>query len=273
MEEDMNWFRFNGAKGASLAAAAALCIAPMTMAARAADLPTLKAPAPAAEDDTQLFFIKLGFTYVWNVTSSNLSGQSPTALAHGNPTVYPSGVGATIGDVPTLGVEGGIYLSRHVSLNVAGGIPYFVKDKTVGYNPLNPVLKNGTVLTRFVPGLIPITLNYHFDPIGPIRPYIGAGVAPGFAFTAKDAFLYNNHVGSSLGVTIAAGADYMFDRNWGVGLDVKKTFAHVHSYADGMNIPGVGKVPAKVYQSTFFEPWTFSLALIYRFGGNGVPFR
>lgn len=242
-------------------------------AAQAADLPSLKAPeTPPAVDDFQPFFVKVGFTYVLNTTSSNLSGQSPTALARGITTAFPSGVGATIGDVPTLGFESGIYVTRHISVNIGGGIPMYVNDKTVGFNPANPVLANGTVLTRLMPAFVPMTVNWHFDNFGPIRPYIGAGIAPGFSFSNQNAFLTGVHVGNSIGAVIAAGADYMIDRHWGVSLDVKKTFAYVESYADGMNIPGVGVVPAKVYQNTHFEPWAFSLGILYRFGPSDIPF-
>jgi outer membrane protein len=85
----------------------------------------------------------------------------------------------------------------------------------------------------------------------------------------KNAFLNDVHVSNSLGWVLQGGADYMFDRNWGVSLDVKKTFAYVESYANGINVSGT-TLPAKVYQHTNFQPWLFSLGIIYRFGG-GAP--
>ncbi|WP_298358060.1 hypothetical protein [Rhodoblastus sp.] len=65
--------------------------------AHAADLPSAKEPASApVVDSFQPFFVKVGFTYALNTSSSRLWGQSPAALAFGDPTVFPAGVGATL---------------------------------------------------------------------------------------------------------------------------------------------------------------------------------
>lgn len=238
--------------------------------AQAADLPSAKEPLPPPPvvDSFQPYFIKVGFTYALNTSSSNLWAQDPTALRHGITTSFPTGFGATINDIPTLGVEGGIFITRNVSINISGGIPFYTKDKTKGFNPANPLVPNGTVLAQIMPAIIPITAVYHFDNFGPIRPYLGAGVAVGFSFDNKNAFLNDVHVGSSLGFALQGGVDYMIDRNWGVSLDVKKTFNYVQAYASGVNVPGVGIIPTRVDQHTQFQPWLFSLGVVYRFGGG-----
>ena len=159
-------------------------------------------------------------------------------------------------------------MTHNISIDVSGGIPLYVNDKTKGFNPANPVLVNGTVLSRIMPAIIPITVVYHFDNFGPLRPYLGAGIAPGFSFSNKNAFLNDVHVGDSVGFVAQAGFDYMFDRNWGLSLDVKKSFNYVQSYANGVNIPGVGPLPVRVYQHTEFDPWLFTAGLVYRFGGG-----
>lgn len=249
---------------------AALGVALAATTAQAADLPSYKEAPPApVVDSFQPFFVKVGFTYALNSSSSRLWGQDPTSMRRGNLTAFPANVGATIGDIATAGFEAGFYVTRNVSVDVSAGIPYYVNDKTKGYNPSNPILTNGTVLARIVPALIPITVLYHFDNFGPIRPYLGGGVGIGFSMGNKNAFLNDVHVSNSLGLVLQGGADYMFDRNWGVSLDVKKTFAYVESYANGINVAGT-TLPAKVYQHTNFQPWLFSLGIIYRFGG-GAP--
>jgi len=238
--------------------------------AQAADLPTVKeplAPAPVV-DSFQPFFVKIGFTYALNTSSSRLWGQSPQAMLRGNYAVFPAGVGATLTDVATVGFEAGYYVTRNVSVDISGGIPFYVKDKTKGYNPANPLVPNGTTLAQIMPALLPVTVLYHFDNFGPIRPYIGGGVAFGWSFDNKNAFLNDVHVSGSVAPVIQGGVDYMIDRNWGVSLDVKKAFAYVESYANGLNIPGVGPFPAKTYQHTNFDPWLFSFGVIYRFGGG-----
>jgi outer membrane protein len=239
--------------------------------AQAADLPSYKEAPPApVVDSFQPFFVKLGFTYGLNSSTSHLWAQDPTALRRRNPTAFPTGFGATVGDVSTLGFEAGFFITRNISVDISGGIPIYVNDKTKGFNPLNPVVVNGTVLSQIMPAILPITVLYHFDNFGPFRPYIGGGAAVGFSLDNKNAFLTDVHVGSTMGVALQGGVDYMIDRNWGVSLDVKKTFTYVESYASGINVPGVGPLPVRVYQHTQFQPWLLSLGIVYRFGG-GAP--
>lgn len=237
------------------------------VAAQAADLPNVKEPAPVA-DSFEPFFVKLGFTYAQNTSSSRVWGQSPTALLHGVTTAFPAGVGATLTDIATFGFEAGFYVTHNVSVDVSAGIPLYIKDKTKGYNPANPGLINGTTLAQIMPAIIPITVLYHFDNFGPIRPYIGGGISVGWSFDNKNAFLNDVHVSSSVGPVIQGGVDYMIDRNWGLSLDVKKAFNYVEAYANGVDIPVVGPFPAKTYQHTNFDPWLFSVGFVYRFGGG-----
>jgi outer membrane protein len=237
--------------------------------AQAADLPSYKEapPAPVVES-FQPFFVKLGFTYGLNSSTSHLWAQDPTALRRRNQTAFPTGFGATVGDVSTLGFEAGFFVTHNISVDVSGGIPIYVNDKTKGFNPLNPVVVNGTVLAQIMPAIVPITVLYHFDNFGPIRPYLGGGAAVGFSMGNKNAFLTDVHVESTIGVVLQGGVDYMIDRNWGVSLDAKKAFTYVEAYANGVNVPGVGLLPVKIYQHAHFEPWLFSLGVIYRFGGG-----
>ena len=239
-------------------------------AAHAADLPSAKEPASApVVDSFQPFFVKVGFTYALNTSSSRLWGQSPAALALGDPTVFPAGVGATLTDVATLGFEVGVFLTRNISVDVSGGIPFYVKDKTKGYNPANPGLFSGTTLSQIMPAIIPITVLYHFDNFGSLRPYIGGGVAVGWSFDNRNAFLSDVQVGGSVGPVVQGGFDYMINRDWGVSLDVKKAFNYVEAHSNGLNIPGIpAPVPAETIQHTHFEPWLFSISLLYRFGGG-----
>jgi outer membrane protein len=236
--------------------------------ARAADLPSVKEPIAAAPvvDDFQPFFVKLGVTYAINTSTSRLWGQNPAVYPLGYFQSFPAGVGATIGNITTMSVEAGYYVTRNISIDVSGGIPFYAKDSTKGFNPRNPALPDGTVLSNIMPAVVPITVLYHFDNFGPVRPYIGGGLAPGFSFSNQDAFLHNVGVGGSLGGVVQAGADYMIDKHWGLSLDVKKIFAYVEAHATGINVPGLGAVPAVTVQHTNFQPWLLSFGVIYRFG-------
>ena len=242
-------------------------------AASAADLPTQKAPPapvqPAQIDYYQPFFVKLGFTYALNQSYSNLWAQNPTAMATGNFATFPLGVGATLGNVPTLGVESGLFVTRNVSVNVSGGIPMYVNDKTKGFNWQNPLLPDGTVLAKLMEGLIPVTAVYHFDNFGAFRPYVGAGVAVAFPFATKEGFTTGVHVSSAAGPVLRTGFDYMLTPNWGFSADVTKTFTDVESNAEGINVPGIGSFPVASYQHARFQPWIFSVGIVYAFGKDG----
>ena len=253
--------------GKFLRAVCALGAIAAASSAFAADLPSTKEPAlPPAVDAFNPFFLKVGITYALNTSTSKLAGQNPTALALGVNSYFPAGVGATIGDVATLGFEAGYYVTRNISLNVSTGVPYYVKDKTSGFNAANPILANGTTLGQIVPALIPITAVYHFTNFGAFSPYAGAGFAPGFSLGQQNAFLNNVKVGGSVGAVVQAGADYFFDKHWGLSFDVKKVFAYVDAHATSVNVPGIGVVPAGFTQSVHFQPWLFSTGLVYRFG-------
>ncbi len=202
------------------------------------------APPPPI-DYYQPFFVKVGFTYALNTSRSQLWAQNPIAMSYANFATFPLGVGATIGDLPTIGFEGGVFVTRNVSLDVSFGIPYYVDVKTKGYDPQNPILTKGTVLSQIMPSFVPVTALYHFDNFGAFRPYLGAGLAPSFSFSNKNAFTTGVHVGSAVGPVLQAGFDYMMTPNWGLNADVKKAFFYTQSYAEGLDIPGARAVPGQ----------------------------
>jgi outer membrane protein len=111
-----------------------------------------------------------------------------------------------------------------------------------------------------------MTVVYHFNQFGAFQPYIGAGLTPVFSFGNKNGFLTGINVPSTIGGVAQVGADYMFDRHWGVSFDVKKIFAYAEPTASGVSIlpPGVS---AYSTLHTNYQPWTFSVDLLYRFGG------
>jgi len=63
----------------------------------------------------------------------------------------------------------------------------------------------------------------------------------------------------------------MLSPNWGLYAGVKKAFFYTQSSADGVSIPGAGWFPAQSYQHTHFQPWTFSVGIVYAFGKSSAP--
>ena len=65
---------------------------------------------------------------------------------------------------------------------------------------------------------------YHFTQFGAIQPYLGGGIVPSFELAVQDGFNTGGSFAPTVGLVAQAGSDYMFNRNWGVFLDVKKLF-------------------------------------------------
>jgi len=234
----------------------------------AADLPTMKAPpAPAIEPIQPLgFFVRLGVIYAINTSTSNIYFTP----APGAPVTQMPGAGAKIGNVGTVGVEVGYFVTQNISLDVSGGLPQWAHDDitnvpatvTVG---TRGALTSGTTLAKVMPSAIPVTLNYHFMGWGAFQPYVGAGFAPVFSFNTRDHFATGVTVNPTVGAVLVAGADVMIDRHWGVTFNVKKIFASVTS-PNASNIVGAAigaQLPGK--QVTNFQPWVLSTGVTYRF--------
>jgi outer membrane protein len=267
----------------AIIAAAALAVT----AAAAADYPTKKAPppapAPVVASVPSGFFVKAGFLYGINQTSSKLYSEPGVGL----PQQRVDGVGATVSNVATLGVEAGYFVTPNVSIDVSAGIPMWATDKTKGtpgypfligsgaptftsppYYPLPP---NGATLAKIMPSFLPLTALYHFTQFGAFQPYVGGGVAAVFSFQTKDDFNSGVKVDPTVGLVLQGGADVMIDQHWGWTFDVKKVFAHVTSHATGDNLATLGgsyppiSIPVTGTQKTYFEPWVLSTGVTYRF--------
>ncbi|MCW2284457.1 outer membrane protein [Rhodoblastus acidophilus] len=227
--------------------------------AQAADLPSDKAtltPPPAVET-FQPMFLKLGFTYAINQSSSHLYEYVPVLGRS-----VDTGWNASISNIATVGFEAGLFLTKNISVNVSGGLPLSANDSIKGA----PYPYNGLVLTKLYPGIVPVTVVWHFDNFGAFQPYIGVGLAPGFSFSNKDALLTNVKVSGSVNTIVQFGADYMLTPRWGISLDVKKAFSYVtgHGYLASV-YPGA---QISVDQHAHFNPWLLSTGIVYRFGGS-----
>jgi outer membrane protein len=76
-------------------------------------------------------------------------------------------------------------------------------------------------ITALPPSLL---IQYHFTEFGPFKPYVGAGVNYTIFGNRQNFPALSNSVQvdqSSLGFVGQIGADYMFDKNWGMNVDLK----------------------------------------------------
>ena len=243
----------------------------LSIAAQAADLPTMKSPpvsAPVVAQPPLPFFVKLGLTYAINTSSSKIYSQSAQRLAVGDPTQYlVPGLGANLSDIATLGAEFGYFVFPNISIDVSGGIPMWVKDTTKG-NPPGNIPPPGTKLGSYLAGLIPVTVVYHFTQFEWIQPYLGAGLTPVFSFAQKNGFDTGITVDPTVGLVLQAGTDIMLDRHWGWSFDVKKVFANAKDHGTGVDLTTVGipaRLPLATTQKVTFQPWLLSTGVVYRF--------
>ena len=80
---------------------------------------------------------------------------------------------------------------------------------------------NAGKISALPPSLL---MQYHFTDLGPLKPYVGAGVNYTIFGNRQNFPALGNSVQvdqSSLGVVAQVGADYMFDKNWGMNVDLK----------------------------------------------------
>jgi len=102
-----------------------------------------------------------------------------------------------------------------------------------------------------------LVLQYHFTEFGAFKPYVGAGVNYTI-FSSRNnlgngAYSVDN---SSFGAVGQVGMDYMFDKNWGLNLDVKYATMSTNVTATATGANG-GKLT--------LNPWMPAVGVTYRF--------
>ena len=98
-------------------------------------------------------------------------------------------------------------------------------------------------------------VNFHIAPYGTLRPYIGAGVH----YTRINTDFQNIAVDDSSGFLLQAGADYWFDKKWGVNLEIKQYFMEVDADLTQLTTPNT------VTQQSTVDPLLISGGFVFRF--------
>ncbi|MBU3628689.1 OmpW family protein [Polynucleobacter sp. AP-Reno-20A-A9] len=111
-------------------------------------------------------------------------------------------------------------------------------------------------VTALPPSLL---AQYHFTDLGAFKPYVGAGVNYTIFGNRANFPALGNAVQvdqSSLGFVGQVGMDYMFDKNWGLNLDLKYAMisTNVTTVQGGTNL---GKLT--------LNPWMPAVGVTYKF--------
>lgn len=105
-----------------------------------------------------------------------------------------------------------------------------------------------------------VTLQYHFDPVGGFKPYVGAGVEyMAFFGEGRDDALGKINVDSAWGFALQAGFDYELGNGLYMNADVKKVFIDTDvTWASGHRA------------EVDIDPWIFSVGVGYRFNLSDI---
>ena len=244
-------------------------------AVHAADLPISPAalPSPVPEAAPR-WYVRLGALGALNQSWSSLFAQPTTeVLVPGiglvpvggfGPQVSLVGRGATYSSILSASFQAGYFFTPNWSLEVSSAVPLWLTIKITGFSATPPF--SGTVLSKLLPGVVPITAVYHFTQFGALQPYLGGGIVPSFELAVQDGFNTGGSFAPTVGLVAQAGSDYMFNRNWGVFLDVKKLFIWSTGKSTGFDLgPPIGTIPGAATIKTTFQPWLFSTGVAYRF--------
>lgn len=240
-------------------------------AADPANPPVAPSPSP---DTAPRWYVKLGALGALNQSWSSLFAQSvaETAVpgiglvpvAGFGPQLSLVGRGATYSSIVSASFAGGYFFTPNWSLEVSSGVPIWLTIKITGFPAAPP--SSGTVLGKLLPAVVPITAVYHFTQFGAVQPYLGAGIVPTFELAVQDGFNTGGSFAPTAGLVAQAGADYMFNQNWGLFLDVKKLFIWTSGKSTGFDLgPPIGTIPGAASINTTFQTWLFSTGVTYRF--------
>lgn len=78
-----------------------------------------------------------------------------------------------------------------------------------------------------------LTLQYHFNPFGVMKPYVGAGVNYTVFYNADKGALNSISYEDGFGYALQAGMDYEIDEHWNFNVDVKQIWHNVDAKLNG----------------------------------------
>jgi outer membrane protein len=100
-----------------------------------------------------------------------------------------------------------------------------------------------------------LLLQYHINPNGRIRPYVGAGLGYMIYYGADKGAVASIDYENGISYALQAGVDIGIDEHWAVNLDVKKLFHNTNVTING------GAIEADVD----LDPWVIGAGIAYRF--------
>ena len=208
----------------------------------------LALPAHAGDSNGN-FQAKLGITGVWTDDDTKSLTVGGTETAPGNFAKSDDTV------IPTLTLT--YFLNKNLAVEL-----FCCFDK-VGVDAKGGLAQYGEIADTWIFPPI-LTIQYHFDNIGPFKPYVGAGAEWIHYFNSKSkmsgALAGYNQVDfdDSFGFALQAGVDYDLGGGWSFGLDVKKVW-------EDTKITWTNAAGAEIVAKHDLDPLFVTANLGYRF--------
>jgi outer membrane protein len=166
----------------------------------------------------------------------------------GNGTVQSANIKAKNQVIPEFDVS--YFFTKNIAAELVLTYP---QNVNITYTQAN---SNAGTIKALPPSLL---LQYHFTDLGAFKPYVGAGVNYTIFSNRSNFPPLGNSVqvdNSSVGAVGQIGADYFFDKNWGLNVDLKYATmsTNVTTVAGGTNL---GKLT--------LNPWMPAVGVTYKF--------
>ncbi len=168
----------------------------------------IAAPAEAGDSNGN-FQAKLGITGVWTDDSTKYVNLNGAPIA---------GASATTTDnaIPSLTLT--YFFNKNLALEL-----FCCFDK-VGVDGTGALSGFGEIASTWIFPPI-LTVQYHFDGLGPIKPYVGVGAEWIHYFSESSKIPgYTADFDDSFGFALQGGVDYDLGNGWSIGVDVKKVW-------------------------------------------------
>ena len=187
---------------------------------------------------------KSGNSYDWIVRSRALYVKTDTSS---KVSTLGGHVATSSDQVPELD------FTRFITPNFAAELILATTKHNVTLNGSSLGNKTGLGSVNLLPPTL--TFQYHINPEGKFRPYVGAGLNYTFFYGAKTggaatSMKYQDH----LGYALQAGFDYMIDDRFGINFDVKKIFLKTQVQVNNSYTANVR-----------LDPWLIGAGVSYRF--------
>ena len=147
-----------------------------------------------------------------------------------------AGADLKLSDNGTAIFEGEYYFRPDLSLSLTVGVPPTLS--ATGKGTLAPLGKLGSV--EYGPGAV--LAKYHFNNLGKLQPYFGAGATRMLIFGEHDGAISRLNIHPSWGGALQGGADYMLTPRWGAFASVSHLFLRTHGEGSFSGLPVQAKI-------------------------------